>query len=98
MTDRNKAKLILLGGFVVAAMLAIPKAAFAHCDGMDGPVVKAAQRAIATGNVNLVLIWVQPEGETTIRTAVAVLGPLSRVGLRWLASDSAPCVVARYQC
>jgi hypothetical protein len=33
--------------------------AFAHCDGMDGPVVKAAQEALAKGDVNLVLIWVR---------------------------------------
>lgn len=42
---------------------------FAHCDGIDGPVVKAAQKALTTGNVNLVLIWVQKEDEDTIRKA-----------------------------
>ncbi len=26
---------------------------FAHCDGMDGPVVMAAQKALETGNVTL---------------------------------------------
>lgn len=39
----------------------------AHCDTMDGPVVKAAQKALATKNVNLVLIWVQKKDETEIR-------------------------------
>ena len=29
---------------------------FAHCDGMDGPVVAAAKKALETGDVNLVLI------------------------------------------
>ena len=43
--------------------------AAAHCDGMDGPVVKAAQRALATGDVNLVLIWVQMADEQEIRQA-----------------------------
>ena len=38
----------------------------AHCDTMDGPVVKAAQKALATKNVNLVLIWVQKKDETEI--------------------------------
>lgn len=42
---------------------------FAHCDGMDGPVVKAAQEALNTGNVNLVLIWVHKEDEDEIRDA-----------------------------
>jgi len=29
---------------------------FAHCDTMNGPVVKAAEKALETGDVNLVLI------------------------------------------
>jgi hypothetical protein len=41
----------------------------AHCDTMDGPVVKAAQKALETGNVNLVLIWVQQKDESEIRKA-----------------------------
>jgi hypothetical protein len=42
---------------------------FAHCDGMDGPVVNAAQKSLQTGNVNFVLIWVQPEDEEEIRSS-----------------------------
>lgn len=38
----------------------------AHCDTMDGPVVKAAQRALLTKNANLVLIWVQEKDEPEI--------------------------------
>ena len=48
-----------------------PQGAVAHCDGMDGPVVKAAQQALASGNVNLVLIWVRPDDEADIRAAFA---------------------------
>jgi hypothetical protein len=40
-----------------------------HCDGMDGPVVKAAQAALAKGDVNLVLIWVRKNDEAEIRGA-----------------------------
>lgn len=40
---------------------------FAHCDGMDGPVVMAAKKALETGNVNLVLIWVQKKDEGEIK-------------------------------
>lgn len=56
----------------------------AHCDGLDGPVVNAARRAIETQNVNLVLIWVQRQDEAEVtaafRQALAVrrLGPESR--------------------
>ena len=42
---------------------------FAHCDGLDGPVVKAAQKALEAGNVNLVLIWVQQKDEAEIKRA-----------------------------
>src|SRR5688500_19465100 len=43
--------------------------AFAHCDGLDGPVVDAAQEALKTNNVNLVLIWVKKDDEHEIRKA-----------------------------
>ncbi len=58
-------------GFAIglALLLPAPGGLLAHCDGMDGPVVKAAQRALEAGNVNLVLIWVQKNDEAEIRTA-----------------------------
>jgi len=46
-----------------------PEWAIAHCDGMDGPVVKAARNALETANVNFVLIWVQNKDESEIKTA-----------------------------
>jgi len=41
----------------------------AHCDTMDGPVVKAAQKALETGNINYVLVWVQKKDEDEIKKA-----------------------------
>jgi hypothetical protein len=41
----------------------------AHCDTLDGPVVGAARKALDSGNVNLVLVWVQLEDEAGIRNA-----------------------------
>ena len=40
-----------------------------HCDTRDGPVVKAAIKALETGNVNLVLIWVPNEAEKELKEA-----------------------------
>lgn len=37
-----------------------------HCDSLDGPVVRAAQRALDAGNVAFVLPYVQKEGEKEI--------------------------------
>lgn len=63
----TKALLVLIA---VAAIASLSTAtAYAHCDGMDGPVVKAAQAALAKGDVNLVLIWVGKSAEPAIREA-----------------------------
>ena len=55
--------------FTLGILLFVPRSAMAHCDGMDGPVVKAAQKALDRGDVNLVLIWVQAADEPEIRRA-----------------------------
>ena len=54
---------------LLLGVLVAPSGAFAHCDGMDGPVVKAARRALEIGNVNAVLIWVQKKDEGEVRKA-----------------------------
>jgi hypothetical protein len=54
---------------LIAAGVFLPNKIFAHCDGMDGPVIKAAQKALETGNVNLVLIWVIKNDEVEIKKA-----------------------------
>src|SRR4030066_2345176 len=63
--------------FTALAVLAIlftlallgPNNLFAHCDGMDGPVITAAKQALETADINLVLIWVSKKDETEIRKA-----------------------------
>lgn len=40
-----------------------------HCDGLDGPVVQLAIKALDSGNVNHVLPWVQEKDESAIRRA-----------------------------
>jgi len=54
---------------ISAALLFAAGPASAHCDGEDGPVIKSAQQALETGNVNRVLVWVQPGDEVQIRDA-----------------------------
>lgn len=44
-----------------------PASVLAHCDGIDGPVVLAAKEALKTGDVNLILIWVQEVDEDEVR-------------------------------
>jgi hypothetical protein len=64
-------QLAVLGTFGFLAALAAVGATrvLAHCDGLDGPVVQAAKRALDSGNVNLALVWVQAADEAEIRTA-----------------------------
>ena len=50
-----------------AGALLVPTPASAHCDGLDGPVVAAARRSLESGDVNPVLIWVQPKDEAEVR-------------------------------
>jgi len=40
-----------------------------HCDTMDGPVVKAAQKALEKENVNLILPWVPEKAEAELKKA-----------------------------
>lgn len=41
---------------------------YAHCDGLDGPVIKDARKALESGNVKLVLIWVKQVDQEEIIT------------------------------
>ena len=66
----KKALNLFIAGFSVwMAGLVHPNTGFAHCDGLDGPVVQAAQQALETKNVNLVLIWVAKADESEISEA-----------------------------
>ena len=61
-------RIVVLTALLLVGLVA-PSGVFAHCDGMDGPVVKAARQALESGNVNIVLIWVQEENEGEVRKA-----------------------------
>ena len=78
--SRNQRIISIVAAAIAIAGLPSPRAS-AHCDGMDGPVVKAAQEALTKGDVNFVLIWVRKNDEAEIRRAfdqtlkVRKLGP-----------------------
>jgi hypothetical protein len=75
MTKKN---IILFLSVLVALLILIPldenemftflvPVVFAHCDTMDGPVVKTAKIALEKGDVTPVLKWVKEEYEPEIR-------------------------------
>lgn len=42
-----------------------------HCDTRDGPVVRAAIKALETGNLNYALIWIPRESEKELKSVFA---------------------------
>ena len=62
----------LITFFIAALMIASTGALQAHCDTMDGPVIKDALLAISGNNVNYILKWVQPGDEPVLREAFAL--------------------------
>ncbi len=58
---------ILVVATMMPALLLLSRPAAAHCDTMDGPVVKAAQLAIKRGDVTPILKWVPKTEEAQIR-------------------------------
>jgi hypothetical protein len=68
----------------VAGLLVVPAVARAHCDSLDGPVVKAAERALETGELARAFVWIaaadEPEVRAAFEKAVAVraLGGIAR--------------------
>ena len=51
---------------IIAASLAFASESLAHCDSMDGPVVKDAQRAIAAKDITPILKWISPEDQAEV--------------------------------
>jgi hypothetical protein len=64
---KRQAPFPFVAAFLVAFM---PIAtAWAHCDSLDGPVVRDARVALDNGDVTSVLKWVKQEDERVIRSA-----------------------------
>lgn len=70
--------------FLISFIFIFTNTASAHCDSMEGPVVKASQKALETGNINYILLWVKADDEKEIRAMfdkvnkVRSLGPDAR--------------------
>jgi hypothetical protein len=54
---------------VFTIMLMSAGLVFAHCDTMDGPIIKNGQKALETGDINLVLMWIQKKDEAELKQA-----------------------------
>ncbi|HOI16198.1 MAG TPA: DUF6448 family protein [Geobacteraceae bacterium] len=70
MFKRNlKNGMFTIGIAIIAFMLSGSATALAHCDTMDGPIIKSAQEALETGKSELVLMWIQKKDEPELMQA-----------------------------
>jgi hypothetical protein len=69
MVRRNLLQIVRSTIVAMMVLFVASGSAAAHCDGMDGPVVAAARRALETGDANPVLIWVQQKDEAEVKLA-----------------------------
>lgn len=61
-------------------LVALPGLARAHCDSLDGPVIREARAALGEQDVTLLLKWVRPEDEAAIRDAFAKAVAVRQLG------------------
>jgi hypothetical protein len=66
-----KIKTVMASIVAAGLLLGASQSAQAHCDSVDGPVAKAAQKALETGNVNLALPFAPAKAEGEIKAAFA---------------------------
>lgn len=64
-----KIRTLVLAALCGQYLIVGPLVSRAHCDSLDGPVVKAAQEALATKDLKRVLIWIQHDDEAEIEKA-----------------------------
>ena len=65
----QKTRLVLMASLLTAALVGLPRPARAHCDTLDGPVVKAARLALEQRDPTPALWWVQAASEAEVKTA-----------------------------
>ena len=79
----TKIKTLMASVALAALLFGSVGSAQAHCDSVDGPVAKAAQKALDTGNVNLALPYAPAKAEAELQTAFA-----QALKVRTLGSDA----------
>lgn len=69
MSSRSIRRAVAALALALAVSLVGTRPAYAHCDGLDGPVVEAGRSALESGDVRYALAWVLAEGEPEVRRA-----------------------------
>jgi hypothetical protein len=70
----------LLALFGLLLVVSVPRLVSAHCDSLDGPVVKTAAKSLETGRLGPMLAWVRAQDEAEIKTAFEQTQAIRRLG------------------
>ena len=71
--------LVLIAAVIVLALVAVTPTQ-AHCDSEAGPVAQAARQALQTGDVKVILPYVQPDAEAELTAAFLEVLEVRRTG------------------
>lgn len=82
---KRKSRILIIPLIILSLLILSTGTTFAHCDTMDGPVIKDAKMAIEKNNINYALKWIQPQNEDELKDAflltmkVRLLSPDARI-------------------
>ena len=66
--------------FIVLLLILSTNVTFAHCDTMNGPLIKDARLAIAQNNINYAFKWVSSKNEAEIKDAFKLMMKVRETG------------------
>ena len=67
--QKRRSKLLMIPLIMLSLLILSTGVTLAHCDTMDGPVIKDAKVAIEKSNINYILKWIQPQDEIELKDA-----------------------------
>jgi len=80
---KRKSGILITPLMILSLLILSTNVTFAHCDTMDGPVIKDAKIAIEKNNVNYVFKWIRPQDENELKNAF-----LLTMNVRILSTDA----------
>src|SRR5688572_24303268 len=66
---RSRILYAALAALILLALAAGARSAWAHCDSLHGPVVAAGREALATGKLEVALVWIDAPRAGELRAA-----------------------------
>lgn len=70
---KRRTRVLVVSLSIFSLLFLSTNVTLAHCDTMDGPVIKDAKIAIERNNINYVLKWIQPQDENELKDAFLLM-------------------------